>query len=90
MTNEKDRYTIAAMQRWGGSFVQALAQAARRADAENLRRIKTTWPEYWREYGAMPCTLLALAAARRLNREGNMKHYDGRPRECPLKVEAQK
>ena len=53
MTNEKDSHTIAAMQRWGGSFVQALAQAARRADAENLRRIKTTWPEYWRDYGAI-------------------------------------
>ena len=53
MSNEKDSQTIAAMQRWGGSFVQALAQAARRADAENLRRIKTTWPEYWRDYGEM-------------------------------------
>ena len=51
--DEKDLYTIAAMQRWGGGFVQALAEAARRADAENLRRIKTAWPEYWRDYGAM-------------------------------------
>ena len=28
MTNEKDCATIAAMDRWGGGFVQALAQAA--------------------------------------------------------------
>lgn len=53
MTNEKDCYTIAAMQRWGGSFVQALAEAARRADSENLRRIKAAWPEYWRQYAEL-------------------------------------
>jgi len=53
MTNAKDCATIAAMDRWGGGFVQALAQAARRADAENLRRIKRAWPEYWRQYGEM-------------------------------------
>jgi hypothetical protein len=54
MTDEKDCATIAAMDRWGGSFVQALAQAARRADAACAgRRLKKAWPEYWRQYGEM-------------------------------------
>ncbi len=40
------------METYGGSFVKALAGAARHADDENLRRIKATWPEYWVTYGA--------------------------------------
>lgn len=45
-----DYWTIQAMRKAGGSFVQALGVAAQRADDNNLRRIKVTWPEYWSTY----------------------------------------
>lgn len=45
-----DYWTIQTMIRHGGSFVQALGEAAQRADYDNLRLIKTTWPEYWSRY----------------------------------------
>jgi hypothetical protein len=50
---ERDLRIMAAMKKFGGSFVQALAEAARRADVLNLYKIKTTWPEYWQKYEAM-------------------------------------
>ena len=45
-----DQAIIEAMLKYGGHFVKALATAAMRADSENLRRIKETWPEYWTKY----------------------------------------
>ena len=53
MNTITDQQIITAMKRYGGSFVEALAQAAAEADADNLTRIKTTWPEYWWHYSAM-------------------------------------
>ena len=44
---------IEAMENYGGSFVAALAQAARRADSTNLQLIKQTWPRYWQQYTDM-------------------------------------
>ena len=49
MTNE-DLKVIEAMSCYGGSFVQALAEAARRADMTNLEIIKNAWPAYWAYY----------------------------------------
>ena len=46
----RDYWTIEAMAKYGGSFVKALAEAARRADPQNLAKIKSTWIEYWAEY----------------------------------------
>ena len=46
----RDYWTIEAMAKYGGSFVKALAEAARRADPQNLAKIKATWVEYWAEY----------------------------------------
>jgi len=46
----RDYWTIEAMSKYGGSFVKALAEAARHADMQNLAKIKTTWVEYWAEY----------------------------------------
>lgn len=48
--NDRDIYTIDAMEKWGGAFVAALGRAARRADGDNLELIKKTWPAYWAEY----------------------------------------
>jgi hypothetical protein len=38
---------------YGGSFVRKLGAAALVADEQNLRRIKSTWPEYWEQYTRM-------------------------------------
>jgi hypothetical protein len=51
--SDNDLDVIEAMEKYGGSFVAALAQAARRADADNLAKIKSTWPEYWQQYADM-------------------------------------
>lgn len=48
--NSTDYDITEAMLKYGGSFVVALAQAARRADKINLAKIKTTWPECWAQY----------------------------------------
>jgi len=48
-----DIETIDAMRRYGGGFVKALAEAAARADDENLQLIKGTWAEYWERYAEM-------------------------------------
>lgn len=45
-----DDAVIRAMEIFGGSFVQALAAAARCADPVNLAKIQATWPEVWRDY----------------------------------------
>ena len=47
---EQDHKVIKAMLRYGGSFVQSLANCAMRADANNLAKIKAPWPDYWQEY----------------------------------------
>ena len=39
-----------AMEKYGGSFVEYLGKALRRADPENAERIKQAFPEYWSEY----------------------------------------
>jgi hypothetical protein len=48
---EQDLRVVEAMRRYGGSFVQALAEAASRADDNNLARLKQAFPEYWQKYG---------------------------------------
>lgn len=47
---EKDYYTMKAMDIYGGSFIQALADLARHADSYNLTKIKECWPGYWKLY----------------------------------------
>lgn len=50
--SEYDYLIIENMATHGGSFVKALANAARFADDDNLDRIKNTWPEYWTLYSS--------------------------------------
>ena len=47
----QDLNTVENMDRYGGSFVKALAVLARHADHNNLQKIKNTWSVYWKEYG---------------------------------------
>lgn len=44
---------IAAMEKYGGSFVVALAGAFRTADAHNFIKLKTTFRGYWDQYAKM-------------------------------------
>lgn len=48
--NEQDFHTLEMMDKYGGSFVKALAELARRADPYNLAKIKKTWHKYWLTY----------------------------------------
>jgi len=48
--NERDNWTVDAMEDMGGDFVKALGALARRADQINLIKIKIMWPGYWAEY----------------------------------------
>jgi hypothetical protein len=48
----EDIHVLQAMERYGGGFVRALANAGFIADSDNLQRIKTAWPEYWKLYTA--------------------------------------
>ena len=46
--SEIDDYAIVqAMARFGGSFARALADAAHKADPENLAKLKAAFPELW-------------------------------------------
>lgn len=50
--NDRDMWTVDAMEEVGGSFIKKLGALARTADAFNLQKIKDTWPEYWEDYEA--------------------------------------
>lgn len=41
---------VEAMQKYGGSFVKALAMAFYMADNKNFYKLKSAFPEYWKEY----------------------------------------
>ena len=53
MSDVPDSQVIDAMSRCGGRFIRSLAVAARHADSRNLAKIKATWREEWKQYGAM-------------------------------------
>ena len=44
---------IEAMERFGGSFVSALAKAWRAADEINKAKLREAFPNYWEQYHAM-------------------------------------
>jgi len=47
---DDDWGVLEAMTTYGGSFVQALAEAARRADPTNYARLRHAFPDVWAEY----------------------------------------
>lgn len=48
--NDHELVVVEAMQKYGDSFVKALAMAFYMADHNNLIRLKKAFPEYWNEY----------------------------------------
>lgn len=51
--SDEDMNVVEAMEKYGGSFVQALAVCFRRADQFNLAKLKETFSEYWQQYTEM-------------------------------------
>lgn len=53
MTTQLDYKVIETMEKYGGSFVQALARCFRRADTNNFRTLREAFAEYWEQYRKM-------------------------------------
>lgn len=53
MTGITDLEILRCMERRGGSFVRALANAAMHADDRNLKRLKLAFDDYWITYREM-------------------------------------
>ena len=51
--HDEDLAVLWQMRVNGGGFASALAEAAYRADAVNLAKIKATWPDLWLKYSAL-------------------------------------
>lgn len=47
---EEDYLVIENMEKFGGSFVKALATCFRMADPINFEILKVSFPDYWDEY----------------------------------------
>lgn len=41
---------VDTMEKYGGSFVKALAEAFRHADRYNFLKLQTAFMQYWKEY----------------------------------------
>ncbi len=54
---------VRTMAKYGGSFARAIAEAADKADPDNLARLKTAFPELWVEYADLARLAKRRAAA---------------------------
>lgn len=50
---EEEVAVVEAMEKYGGSFVKALAECFRCADPVNFQRLRATFPDYWSQYVLM-------------------------------------
>jgi hypothetical protein len=53
MVTQEDFKVVEAMEKFGGSFVQALAAAFRRADTNNFIKLVGTFSDYYNQYREM-------------------------------------
>lgn len=53
MYSEQDFKVVEAMEKYGGSFVAALAECLRRADTQNFWKLRLAFPEIWNQYTDM-------------------------------------
>jgi len=53
MPDDKEYGVIDCMQKYGGSFVKALAECLLRAGPTNYQKLKGAFPEYFLEYAGM-------------------------------------
>jgi len=61
---EREHEVVAAMSRYGGSFVKGLAECFRTADPDNFNTLRTAFPDYWREYETMVDVIRSRLAKR--------------------------
>jgi len=54
--NDEQLKVVEQMEKYGGSFVQALAQCFYRADAKNFATLQLAFPEIWAEYEKLALT----------------------------------
>ncbi len=50
MDTEQDYKIVEAMEKYGGSFVKALAVCLQKADLINFSKLRNTFSNYWEEY----------------------------------------
>lgn len=53
MMTKQEAKVIEAMDKYGGSFVKALAECFRCADPVNFMRLRDAFPNYWSQYDLM-------------------------------------
>lgn len=53
MNEDKDYYTVMAMKRYGGSFVNQLGSLFQFADSGNKEKLRGAFPEYFKQYEEM-------------------------------------
>lgn len=53
MSTEHEYKVVEAMEKYGGSFIQALAECYRRADHINFLKLQIAFPAYWKQYEEM-------------------------------------
>ena len=51
--NEDEMNVVDTMEKYGGSFVKALAICFRHADRNNFIKLQTAFVEYWEQYFKM-------------------------------------
>lgn len=51
--NEEEFEIVETMEKYGGSFVQALSMCFKKADSNNFQKLKRAFPDYWNEYEEM-------------------------------------
>jgi len=51
--NEEEIIVIEKMEKYGGSFVQALATLFRKSDRKNFMKLKNTFDTCWKTYQKM-------------------------------------
>lgn len=51
--NDHEYKVVEAMEKYGGSFVKALAECFHHADRSNINKLKSAFPEYWGQYEKM-------------------------------------
>lgn len=52
--SEAEFEVVGRMEKFGGSFVKALAECFHHADATNFRRLQDAFADYWAEYAQWP------------------------------------
>ena len=61
MTHDEKLLMVLAMERYGGGFVQALAECFMKADRINQAKLEAAFPEYVKEYRELAQKELARA-----------------------------